>query len=553
MPEMTPEAQLQQEANEQVERETGPNLPLELGLHLLNSHSCDTHAISNEIHTIRERAPNHCSLNDLTAMNQALPDILDSEKIMPSNDELRDHAYDWPTAFEGRIQDAAMDIDDDSSSNSSSRSRQSSADSHTAQVCLDCVDQEERPTQPQFDIDSVIGFVQSLAVARRGLQLNFAPQFAQNLSTNVHLTLPVIDDSNGKPRTKHKSLAKVPHIRLGRIVGAEGLSVYLFFPAQWNSDKPTSFPGKLNGRPHGILEQWTNEILIPSLAGILAADAGQHLPQSLYMAQLAAAARKHERQARNQQEFANQSLYYSIQGKHLEALWTEITRKCALPEYTLFARPRLLVSSKGAKMLYKDATLPGTWNPFKEELDFALDSRFYTRDQVWVDLGKETACPSWGPLSATTPESSGVYLWRRCCIESICQWIQQGQPERRAKITTYTPAMLYPSAEVTIEFNAASAQRKQGWIFTQHYNSVKELFDTGKIKPFQAAFLDKLCWDPGVRAMLEKRGGAVLATWAQLQRSYLHSKKRASQALEAAVLWSYSIREEHRISLAFLD
>ena len=53
--------------------------------------------------------------------------------------------------------------------------------------------------------------------------------------------------------------------------------------------------------------------------------------------------------------------------------------------------------------------------------------------------------------------------------------------------------------------------------------------------------------------MLEKRSRAVLATASQLKKSYLHSKKRASQALEAAILWSYGVREEHRISLAFLD
>ena len=129
----------------------------------------------------------------------------------------------------------------------------------------------------------------------------------------------------------------------------------------------------------------------------------------------------------------------------------------------------------------------------------------------------------------------------------------QSQPERRAKVTTYTPAMLYQSAEATVEFSSASIQRLAGWVFGQFYNSLKEIYDVGKVKPFQASFLDKLSWDPDVRTMLEKRGRAVLATASQLKGSYLYSKKRASQALEAATLWSYGVREEHRVSLAFLD
>jgi len=71
----------------------------------------------------------------------------------------------------------------------------------------------------------------------------------------VHLTLLVIDHSSGRARTKHVPLFKVPHIRLGRVVGAEGISVFIFFLAQWSAEKPTNFPGKLGGRSYGVLEQ----------------------------------------------------------------------------------------------------------------------------------------------------------------------------------------------------------------------------------------------------------------------------------------------------------
>jgi len=48
----------------------------------------------------------------------------------------------------------------------------------------------------------------------------------------MHLTLLVINHSSSRARTKHVLLFKVPHIRLGRVVGAEGISVFIFFLAQ---------------------------------------------------------------------------------------------------------------------------------------------------------------------------------------------------------------------------------------------------------------------------------------------------------------------------------
>lgn len=75
---------------------------------------------------------------------------------------------------------------------------------------------------------------------------------------------------------------------------------------------------------------------------------------------------------------------------------------------------------------------------------------------------------------------------------------------------------------------AHSTPHRAGWILSQAYNSVKEIFDTSKVKPFGASFLGKLTWEPEV--MLDKRGKAVFATGKQLQASYLASKNRLSQA-----------------------
>jgi len=40
-------------------------------------------------------------------------------------------------------------------------------------------------------------------------------------------------------------------------------------------------------------------------------------------------------------------------------MWDEVVRRCQLLENALFARPRLVFSSKGTKLLYKDRTIAG--------------------------------------------------------------------------------------------------------------------------------------------------------------------------------------------------
>jgi hypothetical protein len=153
-------------------------------------------------------------------------------------------------------------------------------------ICLDCAEEFSRATEVKFDIDSMVGFANSLAFAKEGILLNFTPRFHENFQTNVYLTLQVTETlPSGRACIKHVSLSKVPHIRLGRVVGDEAVGIFVFFPGQWTAEKPTNFPGKLSGRVHGVLERWTNSILNPSLACVLDSDDGQHLPPSFLIVQ----------------------------------------------------------------------------------------------------------------------------------------------------------------------------------------------------------------------------------------------------------------------------
>ena len=461
------EAQLQQELRQSEDAEL--DLPLQLGLHLLDSFSCDGHADSYEQHWDAQEEENHWSLEDLNRSTQRLPDILGSPSILPHNSEHRQRSYDWARLFEGRSHEQHSSADESSLDSDSDGSND-----QPATVCLACSEQPARTNEVQYDIDSIIGFAQSLAFAQQGLYLNFAPQFHQNLHTNVHLTLPVIDHSSGRARTKHVPLFKVPHIRLGRVVGAEGISVFIFFPAQWSAEKPTNFPGKLGGRSYGVLEQWTDAILLPSLASCISSDVAQHLPPSLVLALLRARARNHEQQARtSKQDFLHQSLHHFVQGRLLAAMWDEVVRRCQLPENALFARPHLVFSSKGTKLLYKDRTIAGAWDLFQQGSRHYLNHDHLDPERVWVDLGKEVACTDWafavGDPARDRTGQPQVYLWRRCCIEHLATWMRFGQPAAarpKMKVTRFTPAMLGDSLEATFEFARTSPQRTNGWIYS---------------------------------------------------------------------------------------
>jgi hypothetical protein len=50
----------------------------------------------------------------------------------------------------------------------------------------------------------------------------------------------------------------VPHYRFGRLLGHEGISVYILFPYIYDPQKLTNFPGKGSGLVENLLRIWTN-------------------------------------------------------------------------------------------------------------------------------------------------------------------------------------------------------------------------------------------------------------------------------------------------------
>jgi hypothetical protein len=85
--------------------------------------------------------------------------------------------------------------------------------------------------------------------------IDLAPQFHTDLRTNLHVYCPLIQESKRGPQAKVVPVSQVLHYCLGHLIGQEPVEVYVLFPLQWLTDKPTNFLGKRGGTKHGILER----------------------------------------------------------------------------------------------------------------------------------------------------------------------------------------------------------------------------------------------------------------------------------------------------------
>jgi hypothetical protein len=104
-----------------------------------------------------------------------------------------------------------------------------------------------------------------------------------------------------------------------------------------------------------------------------------------------------------------------------------------------------------------------------------------------------------------------------------------------------------------METSLSSCKRLVGWLFSQSYNSFKEIFDTTKTKPFSNKFLNQLSWDKFIAATIKQVGKGQPANITTLKDGYLASKRRLNNGLKDGSSILYRLQEEYRISLDFLN
>ena len=179
-------------------------------------------ACSSEQHTTRlqdhieEAGDHHFELDQIFSQCSSLSVLAQSDMIKePPNGSQAPGESQWNEMFCGVIEKDPQ---------------------HTSRVKNVCLHEEQtKPTKPDvyFDIDSFLGFATSLGVARNGLLYQPSPLAKQNLSSDMHfgLEVPEIGQSGRSiTRSSFNMLRDAPHFLLGRLIGAENVTLHVFPP-----------------------------------------------------------------------------------------------------------------------------------------------------------------------------------------------------------------------------------------------------------------------------------------------------------------------------------
>ena len=422
-------------------------------------------------------------------------------------------------------------------------------------VCLHKEVAQAIETDIAFDIDSFLGYFRSLTAARQGIYYRPASQMRQNITTDVHLHTNIyeqLDDPEQAPQASLAMLKDVPHFLLGRVVGAENITVHILFPhLALTQEKFVSLTREQTSR-------WLDLIFHPTIYRACRAHYTQHLPASHRHA--LANSKSHQvegRQIRTASYEGQQSISHILQPAYLEQIWTDVLNTIHhTPGLMDFREPQLFFSAKGTKLLFKTnplrPTLLEAMESFQSYLERVIDMDLIFEDRFYVDLGKEI-CPYLG-LCPTQQhhleDQAQIYSWKRCCLEHYIHAMYDGNPPAQGGQGQryYDQNMLYDASSLTSVTPKQSKLREGGIIYSQFYGSIKEISDAMKRYPFDNDGLEELALDPQIR-----QGARHLARGRRrdvkiVERAYLASKERARHALRDSRRKSFGIREEHRIT-----
>ena len=440
--------------------------------------------------------------------------------------------------------------------------RSAAADSHPVHVCLDADHQTGSQTGVTFDIDSIVGFAHSLAVAKLGVRWNPTQRPVSDLHSSLHLDpLPVHQVCrDGRTHCTRRPVHQIPHYTFGRVVGFEDISLYFLFPRLYREEQQSP---RLQEQDFRV---WMDQVLLPAIYQHYDGSLVQHYPSSFDHSRFNATARGIEMRSQRVDPVAReQLLFYFLPPDALPLVWTSIQETIQQAGLQQFLDLTILIQGKNLKTLSKADTWEGMMQRFGQHWDNTIDPADLS-DHFYVDIGKET-CPTGAsqvggpgllasqlnadPVSLVRPPGQQTLLWRRCCLDSYAAWIQQQHPPHSAppKQQFYPISLLHDTGSLTLETRRSSPQRQAGLLYTQLYSSVKEVFAAGDVYPFSNPSLETLALDPQLHKTWQHVGGGLSHDPVALVRAYLNMKQRCHAALQGSYMKVFGLREEHRVSL----
>ena len=486
----------------------------------------DCHQDQSDVHDQAELEIDreHWDLSTYNAHMDSLPDLLHNKGFLDSPDLLD----------EARAEETYCGPDDE-----------------PPVICLAHERTKSRKPIISFDIDSVIGFPSSLAVARQGLKLFLTPKSNTDLgNVRVGLKVQYLDD-DGNLRGRHNTpVHKIPNYCIGRLCGFEDLMLYVLFPRMYQDKRPTS-----NLRECDI-QRWIDDILLPAIYSQLESSQVQHLPSSHQHSKNLSLGRGIQSRVRGVGDNPRQQmLHYFLKADILADIWERVLVTVQSSKYGLFQGLQLFLSGKNLKTSSSAITILQARTKFEQLWMASVDPSWLDGSMTWYDIGKEICAPDSqliGQRLRHTQEPQ-VYLWKRCCLDSYYHSLLYGEKAGKARRAVYTTAMLFQTACMTVLTSPASQNRTNGLVYSQFYSSTKEMFDCSKSYPFDAANLESIALDPDMFKAWQITAHSHNYDMRTLLKAYHFSKAACGTALVDSSRKSFGIREEHRVSVNLLD
>lgn len=410
--------------------------------------------------------------------------------------------------------------------------------------------QGSRPSadyEDTYDIDSLLCFAESLAAASRGIYFYCAPQYTQNIRTDVHLVMPK-SAGHDEPRLMAAQLKDVPHFQFGRLSGANEIVIHIFFPYLQCEDKFLALTTLQFTR-------WFDQVFYPVLNRIMSTDYIQHIPASYQHAVAQCRAPQIENRLSETASYQAQlKLSYFLPPDALGKIWDEISKEVLKPGLQDFRDPQLYFSARGIKLQFKNRRRPSDLLSCMENFDTYLrqiiDLSYIDKTRSYVDLARER-CPTQSLTRARNGSQEDsvpqVYLFRRCCLQSYLYWLYDGQIPKTGH-NIYYNTMLRDACDMTTLTPLKSSLRQGGLLYSQFYSLTKEILDAAKTYPFQNTALEDLAVDPQIIKATQKIVQGNARGLRVTRQAYQTSKHRCNIALRDSRDKNFGVREEHRIS-----
>ncbi|KAJ5091028.1 hypothetical protein N7532_009712 [Penicillium argentinense] len=400
-------------------------------------------------------------------------------------------------------------------------------------ICLARGEQKLGPAAVHFDIDSVLAHITSPAVCSQGLYWYPVQRPVSDLQSDLHLDpLPVqFTDGHGHLHCVSVPLHRVKHYTFARVSGFEDASIYALFPRLHQPQQKSS------QLPDDQFRVWIDDILLPAVHQYYSDARLQHFPSSFSHSNSnswAAWAEGRSIQTQSRQQL----LSYFLPPEHLDHIWQAVHQIIRVKGLDEFQGVRLFLSAKNLKLRTQSATWSGMQHRFQQLWSSTANQSYI--HEVFFDIGKET-CPI-APDSGQ-PIRGQTLLWKQCCPDKL---LRSPLVQNPGKTIFYLFSFLRDTGSLTIQTRTRSHLRKTGLLYSQFYNSVKEIFAAGNQYPFSNPLLEALALDH-VSYQTWQHIGKGFHDRNTLHRAYIHSKSRCATAIDASIGKSFGTREEHRV------